>query len=389
VLLRVGPFALTFVFVLAGCSSAALPPDVTCEGAVRRADDDAALAAALGAASPGDCVLLTGSRYAGPVTVTTGALTLVAETLASIGSTSDGVRLEASGVRLIGVTVTGAARHGIVLLGEGERLERVRVIEPGAAGVMIKCEDSGCMSRSTLSDVEVLNAAYGLYVDGARVSVIGGRVGESRSEQLGGGAGVYAVGGADLELTGTRIDANTYGLIADGAATRVRLEDAVVEANSDLGVWAQGLRGTAAQPALSVRGAMSRISDNGVTGVGAFDSAGVEIDGGEISRTIEKDVLIDLVRLVRIGDGLGALAGTRELAVSNARLIDNGRAQGLVDDAGAGIRFTATNTISGGKHRVVVQNGGMAVRVPASQTSTTPMPLPVRRARLVIPAVAP
>lgn len=121
----------------------------------------------------------------------------------------------------------------------------------------------------------------------------------------------------------------------------------------------------------------------------AFDSAGVAIDGGEISRTIEKDVLIDLVNVVRIGDGLGVLAGSRELEASNARLVDNGRAQGLVDDAGLGVRFTATNTISGGRHRVVVQNSAVMVKVPGSQTSTTAMPLPVRLMGLAVPVVAP
>ncbi len=381
--------SLSLALLLAGCSSANLPASLVCEGAVRRASSDAELASALMAAQPGDCVLLAAGTYTGPITIATRALTLAADVgaIATVQSARDGVRVEAANVVLYGFEITRAARHGVVLLREGARVERLKIVDAGAAGVMIKCEDSGCMQRSALTDVEIVGAAYGLYVDGSAASVTGGRIGESRSDQLGGGAGAYAVRGADLEITGTRIDHNVYGLVADGAATQVRTTDAIVEANSDLGIWGQGLRGTAGAPALAISGAAGRISDNGITGVGAFDSAGVRVDGGEISRTVEKDVLIDLINLVRIGDGLGVLAGSREIEVSDARLVDNGRAQGLIDDAGANIRFTATNTISGGRHRVVVQNSTVAVAVPASQRSTPAMALPVRMMAFPVPAL--
>jgi len=384
---------LIAALALTACSSAPPPPGVVCKGTVRRVANDAELSAALAAAAPGDCVLLATGTYTGPITLATRAITVAADegAIATVRSAQDGLRIDAEGVIVHGLEVNQVLRHGVVIRGPAVVLDGVQVAAAGEAGVMIKCEDSGCMmltARTVLRDVQISGAAYGLYVDASRASMTGGRITASATDRVGGGAGVYAVRGADLEIDLTQIDHNIYGIIADGAATKVRATDAIVDTNADLGVWGQGLRGTIAAPAMQIQS--SRISENGITGLGAFDSAGITVEGGEISRTIEKDVLIDLMNLVRIGDGVGALHQSTEIQISDARLVDNGRAQAVVDDPTGIIRFTATNTISGGLHQVVVQDaGGAMVEVPPGDRSVPPMALPVRAVAFPVPAVVP
>lgn len=385
---------LPIVFVFA-CGGPSVPDAVTCEGDVHAASDDATLAAALATAVSGDCVVLATGPYTGPITVATAGIALTAEEGAApeVTSAADGVRIDGQRVRVHGLTVRGVGRHGVVIRGAGSSVTACSIRESGAAGVMIKCEDSGCMQGGTgligLTDVEVRGGSYGVYVSGSDVSLTRTVITDSASDQLGGGTGVYAVAGANLTLEGSRIEGNVYGLVADGAATRVLAIDTVVQDNDDLGLWGQGLRGSASLPALELRGAGGRVARNGVTGVGVFDSAGVLVQGGEISGTLEKEVLIDVINRVRIGDGLVVLAASSEVAVAATRIADNARAQALVDGAGAGVRFEATNTVSGGQHRVVVQNSVEVVAVPAGDQTMLPAALPARIQSLAVPSLAP
>ncbi len=379
----------------AACGGPAVPAAVTCDGDVHAASDDATLSAALAAAVRGDCVVLAAGSYAGPITVATAGLTITAEEGAApeITSASDGLRLDGQEVRAHGLTVRGAGRHGVVIRGAGSSLTGSSIRASGEAGLMIKCEDSGCMQGGTgligAEDVEISGGSYGVFVSGSDASLIRTVITDSASDMLGGGTGVYAVAGAALTLESARIAGNTYGLIADGASTRVLAVDTVVEGNADLGIWGQGLRGSASLPALELRGAGGRVVGNGVTGVGLFDSTGALVQGGEISGTLEKEVLIDLARRVRIGDGLAVLASSGEVQVASTRIADNARAQAVVDAAGAGVRFEASNAVSGGQHRVVVQNSAQAVVVPAGDQTTPPAALPTRIQGLAVPPLAP
>jgi hypothetical protein len=358
----------------AACSGPPLPDGVTCDGALTAVADRLALALAVAASSgavPGDCVLVAGGTYTGPLEVSAPGIIVTAEADAEVVLTSPAIGIELTASATVrGFVIDTPGRHGVLITGSGARLLDTEVIDPGEAAVMIKCEDSGCMQRSGRIDVEGLrasNAKYGIYVDAADVIIRDSVVSGGGSEQLGGGGGLYAVNGATVELEDTRLVQNAYGIIADGATTRVLAIDVEVSGNTERGVWAQGLRGSRALPALELRGAGTRIVDNRVVGVGAFDTAGVVISGAELRGTIETEVLLDLMRRAMLGEGLSLLAGSREVEVTQTRMVDNGRAQVLVDTAGNDIRLDASNTVSGGRYPVVVQASVEVVDVPAAQ----------------------
>ena len=368
------PLILLLLPWAVACSGPELPAGVTCDGALTAVADPFALELAVASnsgAAPGDCVVVAGGAYARPLVVSAPGIVVTAEADAEVVLSSPGIGLElTSSATVRGFVIDTPGLHGVLITGSGARLLDTEIIDPGEAAVMIKCEDSGCMQRSGRIEVEGLrasNAKYGIYVDGSDVVIRDTVISGGGSEQLGGGGGLYAVNGATVELSTTRLVQNAYGLIADGTTTRVLAIDVEVSGNTELGVWAQGLRGSRALPALELRGAGTRIVDNRVVGVGAFDSAGVTISGAEVRGTVETEVVLDLTRRAMLGEGLSLLAGSRDVEVTQTRLVDNGRAQILVDTAGNDIRLDPSNTVSGGRYPVVVQASVEVVDVPAAQ----------------------
>lgn len=374
---------------VAACGGAEAPPELLCEGQIYRVADAVELTTALAAAVDGDCIGLESGRYQGTFTVAAaiglGPVEGASPQLAAPGPEGVPLTVSAAGAQVRGLTISEPSLDALLVTTGPVRIDAMTLGGARRAAVEIRCEEQGCLMPSgvvVLAESSANTSNNGIIVDGARLRTEGCRVEGNTTQSLSGGAGVVAYRGAHLELTSTNVTNNDYGVLLDGATTTASLEGTTVQGSRERGVWAQGLRGTIAAPALSLGGG-TRLVDNRVVGLGSLDSQGVVLRNAQVVGTILTPISINVVETVEIGDGIGLLAGSAEVLVENSTLTGNGRAQAVVDQGGANLVF-GQNTINGAL-KLVVQGTTPPVVAPAADLSTTPEPLPIVATPIALP----
>lgn len=373
----------------ASCVPDRVPDGVTCDELRAGGRGASELSAALAEAAAGDCVVAEEGEYAGAFTVPAGV-----KLIAAGDATFRGDDAEAPAVLLVGgarsgaygVRVLGAEGEGIRVEGGPAELHDVEVADASASALVLTCAE-GCTDESDAIEVvrAVLRSSrFGLWAHGTRVIASDGESGDHDSAALTSGYGVIASEGADLTLTGFRVSGNTQvGVLVDGGeGTRAVLRDVEVSQNEGRGVFAQGLRGTSDEPALSIEGE-SRLEGNGVVGLGSVDSRGIIFVNGRVAGTVARPIPTDLGSIEEVGDGVGLFDGTGDVRLDGVELAGSARAQLLVDEGQAGIIFV--NGEIAGEVKAVVQNTAVEVELPPGVLSELSERLGVQAERLELP----
>ena len=369
-----------------------MPMGLDCTNLVSAGADGGSLAAALGGASPGTCVLLEQGTYDGAFSVPAGV------TIAS----PQGVRgiLRGGTTTTPTVSLTGAAGSGLshldvqVMGGIGVAIDGgpvlisdVTVSGAGGAAASASCS-TPCTSASavTFSNVDLGSSVVGLEANGAYVAWTGGAAHDNVTmTQLAGGDGIVATHGATLALTGVTVANNAaVGVLVDGAGhTTATLANVTVSGNLARGIWAQNLDGSADAPALTL--AQTTVTQNHIVGVGVLASSGVVITGGSIDSTVDGPVATGIAEVDDVGDGVELLAQTRDVRIDSVAIANNARAAGLVDAAGTGIHVVSSDVKAGASSLLfVIQRSTQPVDVPPASTSPVTMPLPVASSALPV-----
>jgi len=355
--------ALAALLLITGCGlqSSKLPAGLVCDSFTVISE---ALAEALAAAKPSECVILTTGTYAGAFELPAD-VSLAAANNAKVVLVGDG-----SGKPVL--TIRGGKRSTVRGLKIDSSLGSGVAIDPGPAnlvGVIVQGDTSraaltstcalGACEEVTLEDTELLSGSTGLLVAGGWVRMVRGRVAEMGGSGLSDGSGVVASRGARLKLEGVTIEKNKQaGVLIDGAGTNVSLDQTTVSENLERGVWVQN----ASDGGVQLTG--GSVTGNGLVGLGVRDSEGVRLTGVEISGTKLVEVPVGISQKENVGDGVGLFQGARDVVLDLVRATGNGRAQILADGSGAGVKVTPME-VSGGMFRVVVQRGAAPVEVPA------------------------
>ena len=237
--------------VLGACSGEDDPPpvDAPCGEPRIVVTDDATLAAALDEATAGTCIVLREGTYQGPVVVDTDGVTLAAATGETVvvrgaeGGTA--IRVTADGVTVIDVDTEGGD-YGLLSTGRRGKFDAMELKAALEAAVGIRCEDQDCLDvaqRTELLDLLVAESGFGIGIWGGNVLIDGSTIRDNTSDGLSGGGGLYVMLGADVLIRNSNLERNLYGLVGDGAATRVTIEGGTIADNGDGGVRAQDMQG--------------------------------------------------------------------------------------------------------------------------------------------------
>jgi len=369
------------------CGGPNLPVGVEC-GGVNEVGPNAGLVTAQSSAVEGDCILLSGGSYNGPIVLPAGVrLVGEADAVVQISGGIPAVIRGAEGGGIHNLTILSGPAQGILIEAIEFTVDRTQVFDIVESAVGIRCEDPGCLrGRITLDGLEIRRARDGLVVLGADVLVKDSVVSDASTTGLAGGGAIYVANGGIVTLEGTEVADSDYGVVADGAGTELHLVRTTVRDCAAAGVWTQGLSGTAAQPALTL-GETTSITGHAGVGVLMLDSAGASIADSTIEGTTLRTTVLGGMN-VEIGDGL-LLVSASEVSVQASVLSGNARAQAIVDAAGAAVVF-GSNTVdaTGGQWKVVVQNGGIPATVPAADLSSAPL-LAVPGDPIVVPTLGP
>lgn len=371
---------------LAGCSDdgPSAPSNVSCNEVIDAGQDGGSLSAALAQAQSGDCVVAETHSYAGSFQVGAGVILVAADgATPTIQGAADQPAVKvigAPGSSVIGFTITGGS-IGVYVEGTEAHLQGLdisgatRSAFAGWRDIALGGPDTMPADGITLSDVDLSASATGLWASNVRIALDGGSIHDNAGVSLTGGYGLVAVNGTQLTATGTVVEANSYGVVLDGAGgTVANLNSMAVLGNAERGVWAQKLAGTLQAPALSVQD--TTIEANSLVGLGALQSKGIIIIGGKISGTLAKPIVVDL-DTVEVGDGLGLFDDTGDVSIDNVTLENNARSQALVDQAAANISIVGAIQATGAQLKVVVQNTTETVAVDQANVSTPTEPLAV------------
>jgi hypothetical protein len=381
---------LTLAALCLGCAPDRIPDGVSCaeihEVGARNPD---VLAARLAEAAAGDCVVVEEGEYGGAFNVPSGVKLIGAGTATFRGEDTDApaVLLRGGvGSGLYGVRVLDAEGEGIRVLGAPAELRDVEVSGARGGALMITCEGPCADELVEVTRAVLRSSRFGLWAHGTRVVATDGVSSEHDSAALTSGYGVIASAGADLTLAGFRAQGNTQvGVLVDGAGgTRAVLRDVNVSGNEGRGVFAQGLRGTADEPALRLEGVDTLLEGNGVMGLGAVDSLGIIFVNGRVADTVARPIPTDLGTLEEVGDGICLFDATGEVRLEGVELSGSARAQLIVDSGLAGIIFV--NGRMEGQLKAVVQNTAVEVELPADLLSGLSAPLGIQAEPLELPA---
>jgi len=361
---------------------------VSCGSSTTAASTDEARGA-LASATPGSCVILTGTTYEAlraPAGVTLAAKAGTRPSITSADRAVPAVALGEGSV-LAGVAVVGPAGIGILASAANGRVVDVDVTGAGSAALAVVCAagESACASGTFRVDqVSLAKSAYGLRASGAHVVMTGGRSAEHATTGVSGGFGVLGTDGARLELDGTLVEKNQgAGVLADGAATRLVVRNAMVSENKERGVWTQRMVGSLEAPAVRIEA--SQVDRNGMVGVGSVEVRGIIIVGGKVANTTLAPITTG-IGPAEVGDGIGLFAST-DFRLEATQVEGNARAAGLVNEAVTGIIIVGGKVVAGASGlKVVVQGaGGADVQVPSADLSVVASPLAFSAPKLDFP----
>jgi len=295
--------------------------------------------------------------------------------------------LGGAGSMVYGVLVASAVGVGVQVEGDGVELREV-TIKGSHRGLILYCAGTGCLGQVLLHNLDLIKNDIGMWASHLTIKMEGGQVHQSGVlGSLTSGLGVTLVNGARLEMVGTHVTENQYGLVMDGANTSAKLTDVQVMSNTERGVWLQHLRGTAAAPSVQIDGS-TLIQGNAHTGVGAVDSTGIVIRGATISGTLARPAMTSLGTTADVGDGIGLFSNTADVTVEDARLEGNERCQVLVDQGGENIQIVrGTIKAAAGQAMVVVQNTTASVGVNPAAKSTGAAEMPVSAPDVTLPTL--
>ena len=393
-------FALCLASVaLAGCGDddPTPPAGVDCNEVISAGDDGASMTAALAQAQSGDCVVASGSVYAGSFVVKAGVKLVAAEGASpQIQGQGDGTAIElqpAAGSLVQGFTVQDGG-IGVLVSGSEGMVKDVTVMGASKSAmaayrdIALGGPDTLPADSLVLSNVALHASAMGLWASNVRISLEGGHINDNSGEGFTSGYGLVAVGGTQLTANATTIENNFYGMVLDGeGGTTATLTSLHVLTNSERGIWAQKLTGTAAAPALSLDGD-TLIDGNNLTGLGALQSKGIIIIGGKIANTQKKPIVTSLGSTAEVGDGVGLFDGTGDVKLDGVTLEGNQRSQALVDQAAKGIIIIGgTIAATGDQLKVVVQNSMETVDVAEDALSMASTPLEVSSPEVPVSSV--
>lgn len=351
-----------------------LPEGVACSR-VDQVSSASELVQALGAAASGACVVVNPGSYDGGFTVPSGVALIAQSRGQALFVNTDPARSALAlaggvGSGIYGVTVTASAGNGIAVEGAPATLSRV-LVRGSRAGVAAKCAASaGCAGTVTLSESTLEENANGLTLSGIAGSVERSSIRGSRGANLSDGNGVIVAGGAKLEATALVLEDNALsGLLLDGRAgrTTARLTGVTVRRNNGVGVWAQALAGTVADPWLTIAGSV--LEANSMDGVRLIGAKGVTLTTTAVRATQQVPVPVSITQTAWVGDGVAILSGSGEVRLDDVTLEGNARCQALIDDGRENISIVNSHvSTDGGLYLVVVQNS-QAVNVPPALLS--------------------
>lgn len=360
--------------------SAVVPSGVSCDKVFIVSTD---LTAALDGRAPGDCVLLPKGTYVGNFTLPVDVSLMAGDgdVVVLRGAAQGQSVLNILGGKrtsVRGIHIDTSAGGGIAINPGPVNMTGVTITGSAQAALTVSCGEPDCDQRQVdLTDCDLTNSRFGLLVNGAFVHMVRGSISGHHGNGLTDGSGVVAAGGARVAFENVVVENNSnVGILLDGATTRASLDTISVRSNSWAGLWAQGLRGS---DTLHLTG--GEFTQNTLVGLGAVDSEGLTVTGTTVKQTRLLKVPQGLDRTEEVGDGIGLFQHTSGASLVDVTLIDNLRAQLLVDSAGEGIH--AAGTASGGLYRAVVQHTVAAVDLPA-QLLDKPAPLFLVDAKIAV-----
>lgn len=404
------------------CSGADCTIGVSCSATLNAASD-AELGSALGAAQPGDCILLGPGDF-GAIAVPSG-VSLVgsgvddtrvggvqvasgqAAVLRGLHVQGAGVVLDAADdVRIDEVRISASGAHGLDV-GASRRALLVRsevtsaaligaqvadgslsivdsVIAEGAGpGVVATCTGGcDCTADTALSidsSLIIGNSHVGLFASGASVEVTGSVIAET--EVLGlepnSGGGVVAAECSSLEVAGSEVRDNAYfGVLVDsstGSLGKDGEENGIIIYGNVMGVFLQGL-GTLEESGFSVSNAV--VEGNAGLGLGIGGGAkGIIIYGTQIKKTSARTLPVAGGGAQEVGDGL-LWAGTAQVSIDALGVSESAR-QGVLIDGPVAAGSAITNlTLAGGDEQKglvqqSVQSGDPAPTIGAGTPALT------------------
>lgn len=350
------------------------PPGLMCDRILVPAKS---LSDTLGAAKPGDCVILADGTYSGAFVLPEN-VSLAASEGADVTLTGGDPVLTIKGGRrsmVRGLRIVATGGNGVAIEPGPAQLVGVKVAQAQKSALTASCMKDCADKEVSLTDCEVTQSSTGVRVAGLPLRIERGRIAEQVGTSLSSGSGVVATAGAIVSMKDVVIEQNqNVGVLLDGAATRATLDGCTIRNNQGRGVWAQGQVRTGTDPSIAVTG--GEVSGNSLVGIGARDASGLVIRQARVLSTKAVRVPIDISRSEDVGDGLGLFTGTSGVTVEGVTLADNARAQVLADQSGQDVRLAGT--MSGGRFRVVVQRTANAVMVESALLDAPPMELTVR-----------
>lgn len=376
----------------AGCSSSVAPAGSGCQIEKEALSSDDARGA-LAAATPGTCVIARTAELEGPFEVKAGVRFTAAAGERMTLKASSGlavVTLTGPGAVLAQADVLAAPENGVVVRSGGVTLDDVKVRDARRAALAVQCApacvadaDRVLVKASTFETSEL-----GAWVSGAYVRFEASASRGHTSTGLAAAAGLVVVDGARVEGSKLVVEDNLgVGVLVDGAATRVALEDAKVNGNGERGVWAQGVEGTADAPAVSLL--RTEVVSNRLVGVGAFQARGIIIQGGRVADTRVAPVVTDLARTEDVGDGLGVFASSQDVSLVDVELVGNARAAGLLAGDARGIIIQGGRVEAGAAQLKIVVQDSPQVSLEPSLVSVPAAKLGVGAGRLAVGPVLP
>lgn len=176
------------------------------------------------------------------------------------------------------------------------------------------------------------------------------------------GYGLVIAAGAKVTTTGLRVrEVSGVGILQDGAATSAHAGPHITS-NRYVGVWLQGLAGTADALAFKLDGVGSLLHANGAGGVVAINSSGIEIADAEIDETLKLPTVVNETSQIWVGDGIHLVSSVVDVQLRDLYLDGNKRIGVLCDGGGqslAGVRMENIVIVGTGEELGLLGQNGL------------------------------
>jgi hypothetical protein len=263
--------------------------------------------------------------------------------------------VDATDIRIENTLVERCSGSGVVFRNSDMLLQNTVIRDNEGYGAASSCPDCttvfpAAVVRSTLVEN---NEGVGVWLKRVAATVEQVEIRGTRRNKFGLSRSFEAVEIPNLQMSDNNIqageDMGIFLHMTSGSMTGNRVSD-----HGGRGIWMQQCDNPAQCPdPLTFHISQTEVTGNQEVGVGVNGDCQVTIDGGQISNTVLKDVIIDN-KGEHVGDGLQILTDST-VEITGATLDANGRVQVLVDGA---FSFKVENSVVTGaiERAIVVQN---------------------------------